>query len=147
MHFILKQIVSPILDFVLFLCLVLGQLNVMNNYSKNAGYVIFGIVVFIAINEYLFPSIFYNFIPKKFLAFFAVIELLFLYFGYYEEPHCILPHDLRGRIYIVYNQKTGTSPIYTSSSFFTKERIYHIPKSGVLFTQSDTTSGVIIPKK
>lgn len=71
-----------------------------------------------------------------FILFLTVISLIGCNKAAEGEIH-LIPEDFRGKVYIVYNQRDGTPAKYDADG----NRVFHIPKSGILKTQMQRNEG------
>jgi hypothetical protein len=68
------------------------------------------------------------------LSFFLVFSLISC--NNYEKEIYLLPEHFHGRVNVVFNQKNGEKRVYENG-----DRIYKIPKDGVLVTQFEKQEG------
>lgn len=72
-----------------------------------------------------------------------IVAFIYIVFNYPKaEPETLLiPQNYTGEVIVIFDQKDGTPIEYEK-----KNRIYHIPESGILFTQFEYSPGVIDQK-
>lgn len=73
------------------------------------------------------------------IGFFAIVLLWFAFWYWYEKGEnqkIILPNNYQGGVIVLCNEKDGLSKKYNN-----EERVYEIPKNGVLKTKFDFQNG------